>query len=176
MSGIFTREAINGIQSNEDLTPEQRTDQIFSLFGKAINDGYMSLSAVEEAKNKAVESAKAEIKIPEPVDPKTTPEYMEVMNERDMLRAIGGEDFSIVKPKFREQVYGMLQRGENAPAVAEQLKGIRESFEEFFTPAESPKEPQSKNTPVYSQNPSRAGVNPESDEEKLLSQIRKSWN
>ena len=45
--------------------------------------------------------------------------------EHDMLRAIGGEDFEGVKPKFREQVYAMLDRGEGAGSVAEQLAALR---------------------------------------------------
>ena len=50
-----------------------------------------------------------------------------------MLRAINGDDFAAVKPKFRETVYGMLDRGEKAPAIAEQLKTIGEKYEEYFT-------------------------------------------
>ena len=58
--------------------------------------------------------------------------YRKVAAERDMLRAIGGEDFEDVKPKFREQVYGMLDLGPGARPVAEQLEAIREEYEEFF--------------------------------------------
>ena len=121
MSGIFTRPALDKIMNNADLTPEQRTEQVFALYGRALDEGYVSRSAAEEAKNAAVEAAKAGIQIPEPVDPKTTPEYMEVVKERDMLRAIGGEDFTIVKPKFREQIYGMMDHGTEAKPAAEQL-------------------------------------------------------
>ena len=52
--------------------------------------------------------------------------------ERDMLRAIGSEAFAGVKPKFREQVYALLERGPGAKPVEEQLDGIREQFEEYF--------------------------------------------
>ena len=173
MAGIFTRPAIDKIQNNPDLTPEQKTEQIFSLFGRALDDGYISRSAAEEAKTAAVEAAKAGIKIPEPVDPKTTPEYMEVAKERDMLRAIGGEDFQSVKPKFRETVFGMLDRGEKAAAIADQLSGIREKYDEYFIPEKEPDQP--KNTPQFSQQPGHAGTNPESAEDKLLSQLRSQW-
>ena len=111
MAGIFTRPALDKIMNNAELTPEQRTEQVFGLFGRALDEGYISKSAAEEAKNQAVEAAKAGFKVPEPVDPKSTPEYMEIVRERDMLRAIGGDDFSMVKPKFRETVFGMLNRG-----------------------------------------------------------------
>lgn len=173
MAGIFTRPAIDKIMQNADLTPEQRTEQVFSLYGRALDEGYISKSAAEEAKQAAIEAAKAGIKIPEPVDPKTTPEYMEVVRERDMLRAIGGEDFQGVKPKFRETVFGMLDRSEKAASVAEQLTGIKEKYEEYFTPAQEPQEP--KNTPQFSKQPGHPGTNPESDEDKLVKQLSAQW-
>ena len=173
MAGIFTRPAIDKIMQNADLTPEQRTEQVFSLYGRALDEGYISKSAAEDAKNAAVEAAKAGIKVPDPVDPKTTPEYMEVVRERDMLRAIGGEDFQSVKPKFRETVFGMLDRGEKAAPVAEQLTGIKEKYEEYFAPVQEPQEP--KNTPQYSKQPGHSGTNPESDEDKLVKQLSAQW-
>ena len=69
-----------------------------------------------------------------PIDVTKTPEYAEIMNERDMLRAIGGDDFAQIKPKFRETVFKMIDRSENAPALADQLKTIGEKYEEYFTP------------------------------------------
>lgn len=60
-----------------------------------------------------------------------------------MLRALGGDDFSSVKPKFRETVYKMLERGENAPAIAEQLKTVAEKYEEYFNPTEPDPPPSS---------------------------------
>ena len=176
MAGIFTRPALDKIMNNADLTPEQRTEQVFSLYGRALDDGFISKSAAEDAKNSAVEAAKASFKAPDPVDPKTTPEYMELLNERDMLRAIGGDDFARVKPKFREQVYGMLERGDKAKPVNEQLDGIREKFEEFFNQDEiKPAEHQPKNTPQYSQQPGRPGVNPPSAEDELYNKLSEAW-
>ena len=46
--------------------------------------------------------------------------------------AVGGEAFEDVKPKFREQVYAMLDRGPEARPVEEQLAEIREEYEEYF--------------------------------------------
>ena len=173
MAGIMTRGALDKIIRNGELTEEQKTEQIFALYGRALDDGYISKTAAEEQKTAAVEAAKSGIKIPDPVDPKTTPEYMDLLKERDMLRAIGGEDFAQVKPKFRETVFGMLDRGEKAQAVAEQLNGIREKFEEYFSPADP--EPQQKKTPQFSQTPGRPGVNPTSEEDKLFKQLSDSW-
>jgi hypothetical protein len=44
-----------------------------------------------------------------------------------------------VKPKFFETVYGMVDRKDGAKPVEEQLKGIRENYEEYFTPAQQQK-------------------------------------
>ena len=175
MAGIYTRNEVDKIIRDSELTDEQKTERLFALHGRDLDDGYVSKRAAEEAKNQAVEAAKAGFKVPEPVDPKTTPEYMEVVGERDMLRAIGGEDFASVKPKFREQVYGMLQTGTDAKPVAEQLTGIRENYEEYFLPAEQPQPNQPKNLPQYSQNPGRTGTNPESEEDKLVKQLSEQW-
>lgn len=56
--------------------------------------------------------------------------------ERDMLRAICGEAFEGVKPKFREQVYALLDRGPRARPLEEQLAEIRERYEEYFVDGE----------------------------------------
>ena len=64
--------------------------------------------------------------------------YQRLLAERDMLRAIGGEAFEDVKPKFREQVYALLNRGRRAAPVEEQLAAIREKYEEYFIPGERP--------------------------------------
>lgn len=175
MAGIFTRPALDKIMNNAELTPDQRTEQVFALYGRALDDGFVSKSAAEEAKNAAVEAAKAGIKVPDPVDPKTTPEYLEIVKERDMLRTIGGDDFATVKPKFREQVFGMLDRGEKAKAIQEQLTGIKEKFEEYFLPTTETKE-QPKNTPQYSQQPGRTSTNPQSEEDKMFEQMKQSWD
>lgn len=172
MAGIFTRGALDKIIRNGELTEEQKTEQLFSLYGRALDDGYISKSAAEEARDKAVEAAKAGFKVPDPVDPKTTPEYLELVKERDMLRTINGEDFQTVKPKFREAVFGMLDRGEKAKAVSEQLNGIKEKYEEYFTTAKA-EEP--KNTPQYSQSSPKPSFNPDSEEDKLYKQLSAQW-
>ena len=177
MAGIYTRNEVDKIIRDSELTDEQKTERLFALHGRDLDDGYVSKRAAEEAKNQAVEAAKAGFKVPEPVDPKTTPEYMEIAKERDMLRAIGGDDFAIVKPKFRETVFGMLDRGEKAQAIPDQLTCIKEKYEEYFLPEEDPNknQDQPKNTPQFSQNPGRAGTNPESEEDKLFRQLSDAW-
>lgn len=171
----FTREAVGKIIGNAELTEDQKREQIFTLFGSALDEGYVSRRQAEEMKNQAVEETKAGFKVPDPVDPKTTQEYLDLQTERDMLRAINGEDFQSVKPKFREQVFGMIDRGEKAPAIADQLTGIREKYEEYFTPAEAPKDDQKKNTPQYSQNATGDRTNPETEEDKIFRQMSEAW-
>ena len=153
----------------QGLTKDQ-IEYIMTESGRSLSANYVLTSDVQSRIDEAVKAVK-----PEPVDVKTTPEYMEVVGERDMLRAIGGEDFASVKPKFREQVYGMLQTGTDAKPVAEQLTGIRENYEEYFLSAEQPQPNQPKNLPQYSQNPGRTGNNPESEEDKLVKQLSEQW-
>ena len=154
--------------------PDEQLDAIMNEINTTISNrltGYVPQNEVQAQ----IDAALKAVKQPDPIDPKTTPEYLELQRERDMLRAIGGDDFAQVKPKFREQVFGMLDRGEEAKAVSEQLTGIREKYEEYFTPAQEPNKDQPKNTPQYSQQPGRPGVNPTSEEDKLVEQITKNW-
>ena len=154
----------------QGLTKDQ-IEYIMTESGRSLSANYVLTSDVQSRIDEAVKAVK-----PEPVDVKTTPEYMEVVGERDMLRAIGGDDFSKVKPKFRETVFGMLDRGEKAAAVADQLTGIKEKYEEYFIP-EAPEnnDPKPANLPQYSQSPGRPGTNPESEEDKLFQKLSEQW-
>ena len=140
MPNIFTRKALNDIMANEGLTPEQRTEQIFGLYGRALDDGYIAKGAAAQAQETALANAKAEwekgIKTP---DPKESDDYKQLQGQFDaykqMQQARGSKDYAGVKPKFFETVYGMVDRGDGAKSVEEQLKGIRENYDEYFTDA-----------------------------------------
>lgn len=162
---LFKRADLEARGFNKD-----QIEYIMTESGRSLAANYTPISDVQSQIDAAVKGVK-----PEPVDPKTTPEYLEIVKERDMLRTIGGEDFATVKPKFREQVFGMLDRSDKAKAVTEQLTGIKEKYEEYFLPVTETKE-QPKNTPQYSQQPGRTSTNPQSEEDKLFEQISKSWN
>ncbi len=146
MANIFTRKALNEIMGNEGLTPEQRTEQVFALYGRALDDGYIAKAAAQQAQETALENAKAEwekgVKIP---DPKDSEDYKKLQGDftayKDMQAARGSKAFEGVKPKFFETVYGMVDRKDGAKPVEEQLKGIRENYEEYFTPAQPAKPP-----------------------------------
>ena len=60
MGNIMTRAAISKIMADEGMTPEQRTEQVMSLYGRALDDGYISKSAAQSAQETALNNAKAE--------------------------------------------------------------------------------------------------------------------
>ena len=140
MGNIFTRKALGDIMTNEGLTPEQRTEQVFGLYGRALDDGYISKGAAAQAQETALANAKAEwekgIKTPDPTE---SDAYKTLKGEfdayRQMQQARGSKEYEGVKSKFFETVYGMVDRSDGAKPVDEQLKGIRENYEEYFTEA-----------------------------------------
>lgn len=125
----FTRKALAGLG-----LPEEAVEKVMALHGTSMAD-FIPKSELQEKIDVAVDQAR---KSAPPADVTATDEYKAVAEERDMLRALGGDDFASVKPKFRETVYKMLERGENAPSVAEQLKTVAEKYEEYFNPTEQP--------------------------------------
>lgn len=143
MANIFTRKAIGDIMGNEGLTPEQRTEQVFSLYGRALDDGYIAKAAAQQTQQQALENAKAEwekgVKTPDPTESDV---YKQLKGDFDaykqMQQARGSKEYEGVKPKFFETVYGMVDRGDGAKPVEEQLKGIRENYEEYFTETRQP--------------------------------------
>ena len=144
------------------LTGEQ-IDYILTESGRALSADYMPKSSLQEEIDKAMKEN------PLQVDVTQTEEYQKVVGERDMLRAIGGEEFAGIKPKFRETVYKMLDRGENAASVADQLGQVKEQFEEYFIPPEK-----QKNTPVFSKLNSTLQTN-ETEEDKLFATMLENW-
>ena len=143
MGNIFTRKALNEIMGNEGLTPEQRTEQVFGLYGRALDDGYIAKNAAAQAQETALANARTEweksVKTPDPTE---SDAYKTLKGEFDAYKAMqsarGSKEYEGVKPKFFETVYGMVDRGDGAKPVEEQLKGIRESYEEYFAPAQQP--------------------------------------
>ena len=145
MAGIFTRPEVAKILNNADLTPEERADQIFSLYGRALDDGYVTKKAAETAQNSAIESARKEWEqhIPK-VNVLETPEYKELAGQFEGYKAKqnarNSEDFKDVKPKFFDRVYDLVDRADGAKPVSEQLADMRKEYEEYFVaaPANNP--------------------------------------
>ena len=141
MPSIFTRKALSEILAKEGLSEEQRTEEIFSLYGRALDDGYMAKTAAQQAQVQAIENAKADweknLKTP---DPKESDAYKELSSQfteyKAMQEARASDVYKGVKGKFFETVYGMVDRTEGAKPVEEQLKGIRENYEEYFNQAQ----------------------------------------
>ena len=148
MSNIFTRKALNDIMGNEGLTPEQRTEQVFSLYGRALDDGYIAKGAAAQAQQTALDNAKAEwekgVKVP---DPKESDDY------KAMQAARGSKDYEGVKAKFFETVYGMVDRKDGAKPVAEQLADIRKGYEEYFEPEQRQQQKPTFGAPVEGSMP-----------------------
>ena len=143
MAGIFTRKAIAGILDNADLTPEERTDQLFSLYGRALDDGYITKAAAESATQSALSTAKdAWEKEQKPINVKETPEYNELLKEFEGYKtkqtARTSQDFAEVKPKFFDRVYDLIDRAEGAKPVNEQLAEMKKDYEEYFVSAPKP--------------------------------------
>ena len=141
MGNIFTRKALNEIMANEGLTPEQRTEQVFGLYGRALDDGYIAKTAAQQAQQTALDNARAEWEkgITTP-DPRESDAYKELQGQFDAYKAMqtarSSDAYKGVKGKFFETVYGMVDRGDGAKPVEEQLKGIREQYEEYFEQAQ----------------------------------------
>lgn len=115
-------------------------DWLMAELNRRLSVNYISKDEAKEQADAAVQAALKDA--PQAVDPTTTDAYKAVAEERDMLRALGGDDFASVKPKFRESVYKQLDRSEGAPSVADQLNGIREKYEEYFETDTTPAKPE----------------------------------
>lgn len=129
----FTRRSLAGLGLNEE-----QIEKVMTLHGTSMSD-FIPKSELQGKIDEAL--AGAQKNALQSAQIKETDEYKSVAEERDMLRALGGDDFAPVKPKFRETVYKMLERGENAPPIPEQLKTVAEKYEEYFAPTEQPQLP-----------------------------------
>lgn len=153
MAGIFTRRALQEILSGES-TPEEKADAIYSLYGRAIDDGYVTKAAANASKADAVEQAKADAlkNVPKP-DAKESEEYKGLLAEFNAYKtkqdARNSKEYADVKPKFFEAVYDKIDRTENAKPLEDQLKALRADFEEYFNPEEPADDKPKPGKPVF---------------------------
>lgn len=148
MAGIFTRKELSKILSDENLTPEERADSIFSLYGRAIDDGYVTRGAAQAAQDAAVKTAQEawekDWNANHPaINVKDSEEYKQLQADFDGYKtrqtARNSDDFKDVKPKFFDMVYDRLDHADGAKPVSEQLAEMRKEYEEYFTvPANTP--------------------------------------
>ena len=137
MAGIFTRKELAKIMGDENLTPEERTDQIFSLYGRSIDDGYVTRGAAQAAQEAAIKTAQEawekEHKPPE-INVKETEEYKALQADFDGYKtrqtARMSETYKEVKPKFFDMVYDRIDHADGAKPVNEQLAEMRKEYEE----------------------------------------------
>lgn len=125
----FIRKTLSGYGLSEE-----QVEKVMTLYSTSLSE-FVPKSEVKTQIAEAVEQAKKDMP---PVDITQNEEYLKVVGERDMLRALGGKEFEGVKPKFRESVYKMLNREEGAEPVEKQLETIAKDYEEYF--AEAPQE------------------------------------
>ena len=174
MAGIFTRTAISGILNDENLTPDERTDRIMSLRGRDLDEGYVTKSAAKAAQDEAIAKAKTEWDANRPkINVKETPEYIELQGQFDGYKqkesARNSAEYKDVKPKFFDRVYDMIDRGDGAKPIPEQIAGIKKDFEEFFNPAEpAPK------LPTFGARPEGTGV--PTGNEGAVNAFVNAWN
>lgn len=179
MGNIFTRAAITKIMADEGATPEQRTESVMSLYGRALDEGYISKTAAATAQETAIAGAKAEWEkgLTKP-DPKESDEYKTLMQEYDAYKAMqtakASDEYKGVKGKFFETVYGMIDRKEGAKPIGDQMKDIREKWAEYFEEEQQAPAQQTR-TPQFSQQAGHAGTNPTSEEDKLFKQLSDAW-
>jgi len=162
---IFKRSVLK----DKGLTDEQ-IDYLMTESNRALAADYMPKSDLQAQIDAAVDAAKADTQITDEMI-QGSDAYKAIQSELDKVRAINSEDYAGIKPKFREQVYGMIDRSEGAAAVAEQLAEIQKGYSEYFTEAAPAPAP---NTPVYSGAQPKPGAVP-TPEDAVKSRISELW-
>ena len=157
MAGIVTRKELSKILTDENLTPEERADSIFSLYGRALDDGYVTRGAAEAAQNAAIKQAQEawekEWSTSHPaINVKESEEYKALQADFEGYKtkqtARNSEDFKSVKPKFFDRVYDLIDRADGAKPVSEQLADMKKEYEEYFI-SESPAGTPAPNKPQF---------------------------
>ena len=145
--------------------PEDQVDAIMAERNRTLTD-YVPKADVQAQIDTAVETARTEAA--QQVNVEESDAYKALQAELNKTRAIGSEDFSTVKPKFREAVYGLL---DHEKPVADQLPAIKEQYEEYFATEDT----KPSNTPQYSRQAPPPSHEPTTEEDKLVGELLKNW-
>ena len=145
--------------------PEDQVDAIMAERNRTLTD-YVPKTDVQSQIDAAVATARTEAA--QQVNVEESDAYKALQAELNKTRAIGSEDFSTVKPKFREAVYGLL---DHEKPVADQLPAIKEQYEEYFATEDT----KPTNTPQYSQQAPPPSHEPTTEEDKLVGELLKNW-
>lgn len=133
---------------------DEQIDYIMTEANRSLSRNYTLTSDVQGQ----IDAAKAEwekgVTVPDPKESDAYKELeMQFKDYRDEQEAIASPDYAEVKPKFRHTVYGMVDRGDGAKPVKEQLAGIREKWEEYFTSQQAQQKPPAFGAPVEGSMP-----------------------
>ena len=145
--------------------PEDQVDAIMAERNRTLTD-YVPKTDVQSQIEAAVATARTEAA--QQVNIEESDAYKALQAELNKTRAIGSEDFSTVKPKFREAVYGLL---DHEKPVADQLPAIKEQYEEYFVTEDT----KHTNTPQYSRQAPPPSHEPTTEEDKLVGELLKNW-
>ena len=145
--------------------PEGQVDAIMAERNRTLTD-YVPKTDVQSQIDAAVAAARTEAA--QQVNVEESDAYKALQAELNKTRAIGSEDFSTVKPKFREAVYGLL---DHEKPVADQLPAIKEQYEEYFATEDT----KPTNTPQYSRQAPPPSHEPTTEEDKLVGELLKNW-
>ena len=133
---------------------DEQIDYIMTEANRSLSRNYTLTSDVQGQ----IDAAKAEWEKGQTApDPKESEAYKQLQGEftsyKQMQEARTSKEYEGVKPKFFETVYGMVDRGGGAEPVEKQLAGIREKYEEYFTPAQQQTKPPVFGGPVQGSMP-----------------------
>ena len=145
--------------------PEDQVDAIMAERNRTLTD-YVPKTDVQSQIDAAVATARTEAA--QQVNVEESDAYKALQAELNKTKAIGSEDFSTVKPKFREAVYGLL---DHEKPVADQLPAIKEQYEEYFATEDT----KHTNTPQYSRQAPPPSHEPTTEEDKLVGELLKNW-
>lgn len=112
--------------------PEDQVDAIMAERNRTLTD-YVPKTDVQSQIDAAVATARTEAA--QQVNVEESDAYKALQAELNKTRAIGSEDFSTVKPKFREAVYGLLDHESPLPTSC---PPSRNSTKSISTPANLP--------------------------------------
>lgn len=134
---------------------------------RALGETYITKSSAQEQAEEAARKAREEAE-KNPGNIEETEQYKALAGELAKVKTLSSKEFSVVKPKFRDAVWGLL---DHEKPVEDQMATIREQYEEYFNPEAEPP----KNTPQYSRQPGPQKANPTSAEEDLYNKLKENW-
>ena len=119
---------------SKGLTDEQ-IEFVMTESGRALSD-YELKTAVQSKIDEAVKAVQpAEINVLE------SSEYLSLMAENEKLKALGTDDFSVVKAPYKDMVWDKLDHGAEHKPYNEQLTALAETMPDLFaTHQEEPKQ------------------------------------